>query len=102
MLVGGGHKVARAELAQQGWRQLREWKPELLVLDLALPDEPGLDLLQRVRTASPVLVQRSTGGHGLGLAFCKTVVEQHGGKFGVEAAAGGGARFWFTVPVTGA
>ncbi len=39
------------------------------------------------------------GGAGLGLAICKTIVEQHGGKIGVESQEGSGATFWFKLPV---
>lgn len=38
-------------------------------------------------------------GTGLGLAFCKLVVEAHGGRIGVRAAAGGGSEFWFQLPL---
>lgn len=39
------------------------------------------------------------GGAGLGLAICKTIIEQHGGKIGVESQEGAGATFWFKLPV---
>lgn len=39
---------------------------------------------------------RSTG---IGLAICKAVVEAHGGTIRVADAAGGGARFVFTLPL---
>lgn len=45
---------------------------------------------------------RATGGQGLGLAIVATIVEAHGGEVGVENAAGGGARFWFKLPLAGA
>jgi PAS domain S-box-containing protein len=38
-------------------------------------------------------------GSGLGLTVCSRLVELHGGEIGVRNVEGGGAAFWFTVPV---
>ena len=44
--------------------------------------------------------KREQEGTGLGLAISKAIVEQHGGKIGVESDIDRGASFWFTVPVS--
>jgi PAS domain S-box-containing protein len=42
---------------------------------------------------------RKVGGTGLGLAISKSIVEQHGGKIGVDSVKGQGATFWFDIPI---
>ncbi|MBA4076719.1 MAG: hypothetical protein C0508_16875, partial [Cyanobacteria bacterium PR.023] len=42
---------------------------------------------------------RELGGKGLGLAICKSIIEQHGGTIAVDSNGSKGSTFWFEIPL---
>lgn len=60
-----------------------------------IPDEYKQRIFERY-FQSPDQVDRK--GAGLGLTFCRLVVEAHGGRIWVEDAAGGGSNFMIWLP----
>ena len=62
-LETNGHEVLEAETGEDGLKQAASYTPDLVLLDLGLPDIDGLDVLQRLREWSqvPVLVISASG-----------------------------------------
>jgi two-component system nitrogen regulation response regulator GlnG len=49
----GDVEVATAGTIDEAWRRVDEDRPDVIVLDLQLPDGSGLDLFDQIRTADP-------------------------------------------------
>ncbi len=61
-------------------------------------DGPGIAETVRATLFQPFVTTKSQGT-GLGLPFCKKVIEQHGGTIAAGASALGGARFALELPI---
>ena len=59
-----GHAVQVAATAEQGIRLAQETEPDVLLLDLSLPDQSGLDVLRRLRAEQPALEIVVLTAHG--------------------------------------
>ena len=96
-----------------------KYSPESRQIDVELSIEEGMAHLS-VRDQGPGLspdvqtrvwerfyqapdIRPQSGGEpglGLGLYISRVMVEQHGGKVGVDSIVGKGATFWCTLPLT--
>jgi len=62
---------------------------------------PGIPAGEEEHIFEKFVRGKTTGGVGLGLAICRTIINAHGGKIWTENREGGGAVFRFTLPAAG-
>lgn len=65
-----------------------------------VPEDEREAVFRRFYRSDPARSLEAGGGSGVGLTIAKALVERQGGAIGVDAAPSGGARFWFTVPLS--
>lgn len=69
------------------------------ILRISVDDSgPGIAPEQRAKLFDSFYTTKPNG-MGMGLPICRSIIERHGGEIWAEAAAIGGARFSFTLPV---
>ena len=64
---------------------------------MGIPQDKQKDLFKKFYQVDTTLT-RARGGSGFGLAICRGIIENHGGKIFVESKEGEGAKFTFTIP----
>jgi two-component system, OmpR family, KDP operon response regulator KdpE len=57
-LTAEGYNIELAKTAKEGLAQLNNFRPDIVILDLGLPDMPGSEVMKKIRerTATPVIV----------------------------------------------
>jgi signal transduction histidine kinase len=73
------------------------WLFEVADAGPGVPDDEKNAVFRQHFTGS-IAAERGLQSFGIGLAFCKLAVEEHGGQIGVRDAPGGGSIFFFFLP----
>jgi two-component system, OmpR family, KDP operon response regulator KdpE len=62
--VGQGYQIKTAEDGKSGLTAFFEWRPDLVLLDIGLPEMEGLTVLNRIRecASTPVIMLTARGG----------------------------------------
>jgi two-component system KDP operon response regulator KdpE len=78
-LEGAGYTVQEAETGQLGLQAVAQHRPEVVLLDLGLPDLDGLEVLRRLREWSevPVLILSVRGGEADKVAALDTGADDY-------------------------
>jgi len=58
---------------------------------------PGIDPEHLERVFEAFYTAKS-GGTGMGLSICRSIIDAHGGRLWADANEPRGAVFWFTLP----
>jgi two-component system sensor histidine kinase BaeS len=64
-----------------------------------VPQDALLHLFDRLYRADPSR-NRKTGGSGIGLSICKTIIDGHNGTITAENVEGGGLKIQISLPIT--
>lgn len=89
ILQSYGVEVQAASMVQPALKIFRQWQPDILVSEIALPDEDGLALIRRVRMLSAESNKRVTA-----IAVTAYVTEKMH-----QRALSSGFDLWFTKPL---
>ena len=101
--IGQCAKYSNAENASVEIRiNTTDDKTHIEIQDLGhgVPEEVGLalDLIFEPFYRNDKYRNKKTGGYGLGLSLCKTIIEEHGCTISVKSKFGEGATFCLNLP----
>jgi signal transduction histidine kinase/DNA-binding response OmpR family regulator/streptogramin lyase len=90
-----GGKIEVGVLYREGDSDFR-----IMVKDngIGVPDEKREEIFEPFTRASDTTV-KTMSGNGIGLSFCKEIVEMHGGEIWVDSRKGEGSKFFVRLPI---
>lgn len=63
-LVKTGHLLRSASTGEEGLKLIREFQPDLVLVDLKMPGKSGLEVLEEIETTDPNIVRIVITGYG--------------------------------------
>lgn len=97
-LITNAIKFSRKEIDSfikiRGWAEADCWKFELEDNGIGIEEGYNETIFLLFKRLHP---KNEYSGSGIGLAICKKVVEQHGGKLSVKSKVGRGSTFTFSI-----
>ncbi|HEY9715594.1 MAG TPA: HAMP domain-containing sensor histidine kinase, partial [Chroococcales cyanobacterium] len=91
--ISGSQVIARAQ------PQTASVRIEITDHGVGIPLNEQASVFEPYKQSSQEADAHRVKGTGLGLTICKSIVEAHGGKIGVESALPQGSTFWIELPV---
>jgi CheY-like chemotaxis protein len=103
-LITNAHQALRESPPPRRLTLTTAYDPEQRLVTLEVADTgPGIAPELRERIFEPFFTTKAPGvGTGLGLSFCKGIIEGHGGSISVDSTPGQGALFRITLRVEAA
>jgi DNA-binding response OmpR family regulator len=73
MLESGGHSVLGAKDGSEGMRVFESAEPDLVIVDIIMPDKDGIEIIREMRRARPEtrIIAMTGGGQFPNLDFLK-------------------------------
>jgi two-component system chemotaxis response regulator CheY len=73
MLESGGHSVTGAKDGAEGLRAFEATDPDLVIVDIIMPDKDGIEIIREMRRAKPEarIIAMTGGGRFTNLDFLK-------------------------------
>src|ERR1700682_2216429 len=93
-----GNAADAVEAREGAEVRVRTWREGKKVRIEVADNGPGLDPKVAARLFQPFLSTKESGGLGLGLSICRSIVENNGGSIEAASQPGSGARFTVTLP----
>jgi CheY-like chemotaxis protein len=70
ILAAAGHEVSEAADGQEGLQRLREHRHEIVITDIVMPEQEGIETIRRIRAVAPqtrIIAISGGGSTGTGM-----------------------------------